>query len=196
MSSIVFDSLRIYAIMQGNIWAGLGVGAFGIAWLILDIMIPNPKGIVVIFTNGALLGCQGSITVETYNRHTVLRDAVNITFEALVLSLTLFKTLGLKRTAATLGIRTSLNDLLVHDVGNAGAPLHSMLLDSHDDIEVEQSNVQYSDDPMAALVHRARRNTFPNLTVQDEERQDEAESLLLCKEDGVRDDLSILSARA
>lgn len=43
------------------------------------------------------------------------RDAVNIAFEALVLGITLFKTLDLKRTAATLGIRTSLNDLLVHD---------------------------------------------------------------------------------
>ncbi|KAK7681836.1 hypothetical protein QCA50_015183 [Cerrena zonata] len=130
-------------------------------------------------------------------------------FEAFVLGLTLFKTLGIKRQAAAAGVHTSLTNLLVHDgslqfglicvmsildiillgtmrgmvttipiksiilnhlafhlrqvyhaeeptdvqhssgsvrfqsfiVGNAGAPLHSVLMDSHEDIEVEESSI-------------------------------------------------------
>lgn len=66
-----------------------------------------------------------------------------------------------------------------------------MLLDSHSDIEAERSNVQYSNNPMAVLVHRNRRSESLNLAVQDEERQDEAEGLLVSKEEDFQDDLSM-----
>lgn len=44
-----------------------------------------------------------------------IRDGINIIFEAFVLGLTLFKTLGIKRQAAAAGVHTSLTNLLVHD---------------------------------------------------------------------------------
>ena len=63
-------------------------------------------------------------------------------------------------------------------VGNAGAPLHSILSESHEDIEAESSNIQYSNDPMSVMIISRQGNT---IVPGDEEEQqpDEVKGLLL-----------------
>lgn len=63
-------------------------------------------------------------------------------------------------------------------VGNAGAPLHNMLSDSFDEIEAESNNIQFSNDPLAVVIH-PRGNVGPsNDLFPDEESEHEAEGLL------------------
>ena len=47
------------------------------------------------------------------------RDGINLTFEAVVLGITLYKTLGLRGQAKAAGIHTSLHDLLLRDGASA-----------------------------------------------------------------------------
>ena len=63
-------------------------------------------------------------------------------------------------------------------VGNAGAPLHSILSESHEDIEAESSNVEYSNDPMSVMIMSRQGNTVI-VGNQEEPRPDEVKSLLL-----------------
>lgn len=70
-------------------------------------------------------------------------------------------------------------------IGNAGAPLHSLLSDSHDEIEAERSNVRYSNDPMAMIVPQTNPTDSIHLLDQDEERVDEVKGLLLDEEGGI-----------
>ncbi|KAK7681831.1 hypothetical protein QCA50_015178 [Cerrena zonata] len=71
VSVISFDTLRIYAIMQKSILAGLSVTALGVTWLVLWIITPAQKGFVATFSNGAQLGCQGKLIILPTNVHTV-----------------------------------------------------------------------------------------------------------------------------
>ena len=63
-------------------------------------------------------------------------------------------------------------------VGNAGAPLHSILSESHEDIEAESSNIQYSNDPMSVMIISRQGNTII-LGDEEEQRPDEVKGLLL-----------------
>ena len=63
-------------------------------------------------------------------------------------------------------------------VGNAGAPLHSILSESHEDIEAESSNIQYSNDPMSVMIISRQGNTIVPGD-EEEQRPDEVKGLLL-----------------
>lgn len=63
-------------------------------------------------------------------------------------------------------------------IGNAGAPLHSILSESHEDIEAASLDVQYSNDPMSVMI-LSRQRSIPDLGVLEEGRQDEVKGLLL-----------------
>ena len=63
-------------------------------------------------------------------------------------------------------------------VGNAGAPLHSILSESHEDIEAESSNIQYSNDPMSVMIVSRQGGTVI-LGDQEEQQPDEVKGLLL-----------------
>ena len=67
-------------------------------------------------------------------------------------------------------------------VGNAGAPLHSILSESHEDIEAESSNIQYSNDPMSAMIISRQGGTV-NVGDQEDSQQDEIKGLLLHEEE-------------
>ena len=62
-------------------------------------------------------------------------------------------------------------------VGNAGAPLHSILSESHEEIEAESSNIQYSNDPMSVMI-TSTQGSAVNGGDQEEQRQEEEKGLL------------------
>lgn len=47
-----------------------------------------------------------------------LRDGINIALEALVIGITLFRTLGLRKEASKAGVKVSIGDLLLQDGEN------------------------------------------------------------------------------
>ena len=62
-------------------------------------------------------------------------------------------------------------------VGNVSAPLHSILSESHEDIEAESANVHYSNDPMSVMII-SRQGSGVNIGDQEEQRQEEEKGLL------------------
>ncbi|KAK7682413.1 hypothetical protein QCA50_014618 [Cerrena zonata] len=72
LSCVVFDSLRIYGIMQHNIRVGISVAALGIGCFLLTVLFPVRDVVWVIFHNGAFLGCQGGISIMVLNLHRII----------------------------------------------------------------------------------------------------------------------------
>ena len=70
-------------------------------------------------------------------------------------------------------------------VGNAGAPIHSILSESREDINAESSNVWYSNDPMSAMIISRQGGTV-NVGDQEDSQQDEIKGLLLHEEEHIQ----------
>ncbi|KAK7681838.1 hypothetical protein QCA50_015185 [Cerrena zonata] len=128
IAGIVFDCLRIYGITQGTgrIIASFTVGLLGIICItpvfmaITSVSTQGQIGTMASFGGGTRSGCQDRFPTDYHSMHGLNRwlytkSTFSIAFEASVLGIILFRTLGVKRAAAAVGLRTSLIDLLVRD---------------------------------------------------------------------------------